>query len=66
MGGVTYEILSNQGLLPPTYEVSPIRLNYLPKNPASATKIENGFPRRPPAHDRLYLLDIVHITGFIA
>jgi FkbH-like protein len=61
MGGVTYEILTNQGLLPPAYEVGPIRLNYQPvslmpllKNVELASHLFES-----PTHDRLYWLDIV-------
>jgi acyl carrier protein len=61
MGGVTYEILSNQGLLPQAYEVGPIRLNYQPASlmPFLKSVDLESHLFESATHDRLYLLDII-------
>jgi hypothetical protein len=57
MGGVTYEILSNQGLLPCAHKVGPIRLNFQPDlfvNIDADAKLYE-----PPEHNRLYIIDLI-------
>ncbi|GAX60235.1 polyketide synthase/nonribosomal peptide synthetase [Candidatus Scalindua japonica] len=59
MGGVTYEILSNQGLLPYAHEIGPVRLNYQPEINTSNIKNVETHIFESPGHDRLYLLDLI-------
>jgi len=57
MGGVTYEILSNKGLLEDVHDIGSVRLNYQPTFfvdiDADATLFE------PSHHNRLYLIDFI-------
>ncbi|HDN26375.1 MAG TPA: SDR family NAD(P)-dependent oxidoreductase, partial [Thioploca sp.] len=59
MDGVTYEILSNQGLLPSAEEVGPITLNYQPESFASKGLNQEINLFESPAHDRLHLLNVI-------
>ncbi len=59
MDGVTYEILSNQGLLPSAEEVGPITLNYQPESFASKGLNQEIHLFESPAHDRLHLLNVI-------
>jgi len=65
MGGVTYEILSNQALLPKAHEVGSIRLNYQPTSlmPLSKDVALQSHLFESATHDRLYLLDIIIRTN---
>lgn len=58
-GGVSYEILDQQGLLPSTHEVAAVRLNFQPELPAVGDIDPEIYLHESPAHIRLYVLDVV-------
>ena len=59
MGGISYEILRNQGLLAAAHEVAAVRLNYQPEI-AMLKDIESDvYLYESAEHERLYLLDII-------
>ncbi|GAX59143.1 trans-AT type I polyketide synthase/nonribosomal peptide synthetase [Candidatus Scalindua japonica] len=59
MGGVTYEILSNRGLLPYAYKVGSVRLNYQPEfHDPNIEKIGTHI-YEPLEHERLYMIDLI-------
>ena len=65
MGGLTYEVLSNQGRLPRAHAVGAVRLNYQPMHlmpELDGVELEYRL-FEPPPHECAYLLDIIARTG---
>ena len=58
-GGISYELLVNQGKLPPAHTVCPIRVNYQRMDLFCLSVKTNTYLYESPAHDRSYLLDLI-------
>ena len=65
MGGVSYEVLSNRGVLPACHDVCPVRLNYYPAFLANGA--EDGdvtfSKHQASTQERLYPLELIMAPG---